>query len=130
MSTDVQSLMQFQSLDRKLSYFKENTTYYYFSNHLQFLTYRTASFQDELKSHVLCSHAVRRSEPITSLWQPEDGLWCKQLNWRNLKLEFVIRSPTTIPFTEKQKMKIGLMNVYRPPHNDGVPVASYFRDRL
>ena len=46
----------------------------------------------------------------------------------NLKLEFVIRSPTTIPFIEKQTMKIGQMNVYRPYNNDGVLAASYFRD--
>ena len=122
--------MQFQRLDRKLSYFNENATNYCFSKHLQFLTHRTVSFQDELKSHVLCSHAVGRSESITSLWQPEDDLCCKQLNWRNLKHELVSRFPTTIPFIEKQMMKIGPINVYRPHHNDGVPVASYFRDRF
>ena len=70
----------------------------------------------------------RRKE--RSRWQPEDGLWCKQPNWRSLKLEFVIRSPTVIPFIEKQTVKIRPMNVYRPHQDDGVLVVSYFRDRF
>ena len=34
----------FHRFGRKLSYFKENTADYYFSKHLEFFTYRTASF--------------------------------------------------------------------------------------
>ena len=33
-----------------------------------------------------------------------------------------------MPFTEKQTMTMGLMGVYRPHHNGGVPHVSYSGD--
>ena len=74
---------------------------------------------------MLCSRAVRQSESITSRFQPEYGVRCKQLDWRNLELEYIIRSLTSIPHIEKQAIKIGPANVYRPHHNDRRTVASY-----